>query len=48
MGRECKHQWRLAERHVLSITGKTVYIFYCIKCLHFRKIATEIEKNYDN
>lgn len=41
MPRECKHQWRWADKIRNNVTQKTMYVFYCIKCLHFRKIAIE-------
>lgn len=38
---ECKHQWRWADKQHNVVTSKTNYVFYCIKCLKFRKIAIE-------
>ena len=28
MGRECKHQWRLADKKHIAETGKILYIFF--------------------
>jgi hypothetical protein len=41
MGKECKHQWRWVDKKHFVDTGKTLYVFYCIKCLKFRKIGIE-------
>ena len=41
MPKECKHQWRWVDKKHIISTGKTMYVFYCIKCLKFRKIAIE-------
>lgn len=39
--RECKHEWRFADKQHNMVTQKTTYVFFCVKCLKFRKIGME-------
>jgi hypothetical protein len=42
----CKHQWRYLDKRVIldSLTGKpekTIYVFFCLKCLRFRRVSSQ-------
>lgn len=41
MARECKHQWRYLEKRHNTLGEKTLYIFFCIKCLRFKRLTNE-------